>query len=231
MNLKRECGALERPVTWIFVRHGQTVANRDGLVQGRQGAGLTDEGREQALRAGNYLARSGAGLILSSPLQRTMETAEIIAESCGLDTPRPADALIELDTGVFTGKSIPAIQEADPEAYHRFQVGSWEAVDGAERIADLEARAADHWRELIRLHREDGIDTVINVTHGGMLQWIFRSSFGVGWDSWMPLMPVHNCGVWRLNAHAVTPGPNTDDAAGVLSGAVLRWSLIDYVPE
>ena len=229
MNLTHECRALERPVTWIFVRHGQTEANRDGLVQGRQGAGLTGEGRDQAHRAAEFLARNGADLILSSPLQRTMETAEIIAERCGLVEPRPAEALVELDTGVFTGRSIPAIQDQDPDAYHRFQAGSWEAVEGAESIAQLEARAAAHWNELLRLHREDGVDTVVNVTHGGMLQWIFRTSFGTGWDSWMPLMPVHNCGIWRLNAHAVNRG--IKDAEGrSLAGAVLRWSLIDYVP-
>ncbi len=229
MNLTHECRALERPVTWIFVRHGQTEANRAGLVQGRQGAGLTEEGRSQASRAADFLSDSGAHLVLSSPLQRTMETAEIIAKACGLSSPREADALLELDTGVFTGKSIPAIQEEDPDAYHRFQAGSWEAVEGAESISQLEERAAGHWKELIRLHREEGVDIVISVSHGGMLQWIFRSSFRSGWDSWMPLMPVHNCGIWRLNAHAVNPG--LKDSGGLsVAGAVLRWSLVNYVP-
>ena len=64
-----------------FVRHGETKSNATGVRQGEEGS-LTEKGREQALAtAKRFPTHKGRPqIIISSPYERTKETAEIIAK-------------------------------------------------------------------------------------------------------------------------------------------------------
>ena len=76
----------------IFVRHGQSVGNHYGLIQGHLDFNLSDEGRKQAaLTAGEIKKIIGKvrPLIFSSDLSRAWETAVIIAEELELNLPIP----------------------------------------------------------------------------------------------------------------------------------------------
>lgn len=67
-----------------LLRHGE-VLNPDELVYADlTGFPLSDRGRAQAARAARYLADSGAGVVLSSPLDRAVETAGVVADELGL---------------------------------------------------------------------------------------------------------------------------------------------------
>jgi broad specificity phosphatase PhoE len=67
-----------------LVRHGE-VDNPDGVLYGRiPGFGLTDTGRQMAKAAADYLAGRNVTALLSSPLQRALETAEPIEAELGL---------------------------------------------------------------------------------------------------------------------------------------------------
>lgn len=70
-------------VPFYFMRHGETEWNQSGLVQGCINIPLNDEGIEQAYQAAQKLKGISIGAIISSPLQRALKTAEIIAESLG----------------------------------------------------------------------------------------------------------------------------------------------------
>jgi broad specificity phosphatase PhoE len=65
----------------LLVRHGQSRANAAGLLIGRADSPLTGLGHQQAVALGEVLASRGvaAGRILTSPLQRAMKTAQVIA--------------------------------------------------------------------------------------------------------------------------------------------------------
>ena len=67
------------------VRHGQTSWNAEGRVQGRSDIPLNREGRRQALETAGKLAGLDAaiGMVITSPLRRARETAEIIAGHLG----------------------------------------------------------------------------------------------------------------------------------------------------
>ena len=69
----------------VLVRHGQTAANRGGLLQGRVDLPLTDLGHHQARAAAQYLADARVVRVVSSPLQRACATAQTIADGFGLD--------------------------------------------------------------------------------------------------------------------------------------------------
>src|SRR6476646_8602201 len=66
-----------------FVRHGESVSNAAPgamALPGDQGDRVTDRGFEQARRVAESLAELGASRVLTSPLRRARETAEVIAE-------------------------------------------------------------------------------------------------------------------------------------------------------
>ena len=74
-------------------RHGQSTFNTKGIIQGHtDGSLLTDLGRQQAVEAGKKLADKNISLIISSPLKRAKETAELVntsvkAEICTVQHP------------------------------------------------------------------------------------------------------------------------------------------------
>lgn len=92
-----------------FLRHGQSQANADGVFAGpTYHAPLTKQGREQARLEGERIKAEGMviNLIVSSPIERAKETAEIIARAIGFDVSKiQYDArLAEYDMGALSGK-------------------------------------------------------------------------------------------------------------------------------
>jgi broad specificity phosphatase PhoE len=102
---------------------------------------------------------------------------------------------MELDTGCFTGLTLAEAAERHPELFAAFRTQSWAAVPDAEPPAALAARAARAWRILRQAALTRG-GHVLAVTHGGLLQWLVRLSFGC--HSWMPLVSTGNCGLFHL---------------------------------
>ncbi|SIQ35971.1 probable phosphoglycerate mutase [Alkalispirochaeta americana] len=218
---------LERPVSFYFIRHGESEGNARGIVQGREDALLTDRGRTQAVRAGQWLKslKVNPDAVRTSPLQRAGETARIIT---GLT---PDDArygviteLQELDTGIFSGYSLQEAQEKMPRDYQEFTARSWDSVPGAEGRVALTDRALRVWQilaetanalpadpslessESSRNAEEPGRATVLCVTHGGLIQWLLKTSFGATREApreWMPLIKVSNCGVFQIDLRPV----------------------------
>ena len=92
----------------ILVRHGETLWNALGKLQGREDVPLSETGRQQAKAAGQALSHypfSGQGpVICSSPLQRAKQTAELIAKELQATTAIGSDeVLLERDYGLAAG--------------------------------------------------------------------------------------------------------------------------------
>lgn len=98
-------------MTIALIRHGQTVWNAEGRMQGRSDIPLNETGREQARDAGAALAGSSWEVIVSSPLSRARETASIIAAHTGLELGASYDILVERDYGVVDGLTMAEITE------------------------------------------------------------------------------------------------------------------------
>ncbi|WIE70846.1 histidine phosphatase family protein [Curtobacterium sp. MCJR17_020] len=95
----------ERPGELVLVRHGETEWSKSGQHTGRTDIPLTDNGVEQAKRAGRYLADRSFALALSSPLQRARDTAHLIGVDPELD-----EDLYEWDYGAYEGLTTPQIK-------------------------------------------------------------------------------------------------------------------------
>lgn len=89
----------------FILRHGETFWNREGRIQGRLHSDLTERGKEQARRHGQYLAAQATGgwRVISSPQVRALETSLIAfgATAPMIETDR---RLCEVDVGSWQGK-------------------------------------------------------------------------------------------------------------------------------
>jgi broad specificity phosphatase PhoE len=96
---------------WLL-RHAETEWSRDGRHTGRTDVPLTEEGRDRARALRNRIAGRRFALVLSSPLARARETAEL----AGL-TPQLRDDLLEFDYGDYEGITTAQIREQRPDWY------------------------------------------------------------------------------------------------------------------
>ncbi len=149
----------------ILIRHGQTEFNRDGRLQGRLDSPLTPLGAEQARRMGQvvkaWIDDPAAWSVVSSPLGRALQTAQIIRQEAALDGPIETDArLLELSVGAFEGLTREEILCAAPETI--IAPGWLYKTPGGEDEGQLRARLAA-W--LAEWDEADGRNRVV-VSHG-----------------------------------------------------------------
>ena len=131
----------------FFIRHGQTVANRDGVRSGGESdTRLTALGREQARRAGLALRRLGVtpSLIVASPLSRTIETAKLLNVQFGLEI-RTEAGLTERRLGAWNGRSVETTQQP---------LAAGETPPGGESDAVFRARVLTAFRALGPLYAQ-----------------------------------------------------------------------------
>jgi len=86
-----------------LVRHGKTEDSGNRITGYRAGIHLNEEGIQQASRVAEFLHHSPICAVYSSPLERGMETAAIIASKHNLAV-HPIDSLKEIDFGDYQGK-------------------------------------------------------------------------------------------------------------------------------
>jgi broad specificity phosphatase PhoE len=116
---------------WLL-RHAETEWSRDGRHTGRTDVPLTDEGRDVARALRQRVAEHSFALVLSSPLSRARETAEL----AGLE-PQPRDDLVEFDYGDYEGITTAQIRESRPDWYlWRDGSPNGEAADDVGRRVD-----------------------------------------------------------------------------------------------
>ncbi len=256
-NIHQLLTTLRGPARFYFVRHGESVGNTKGKMQGHLDSPLTETGRAQARRTGRWFADNGITVdrVFTSPLLRATETADIIARCGDYPLPEPLESAIELHTGIFTDLSFQEIQEKYPAEYAEFVARSWESVPEAESIASLITRSLTTWETMVdavnslldtpesgESPRAPGTPenpagapradtpTVLTVTHGGMLQWLLKVNFGATLAApppWMPLILISNAAVFAFNARPVR---SHDRQNRPLSWYYGQWSLMNFIP-
>ncbi len=86
----------------FVVRHGKTTWNEQNRVCGRTDVELTEKGIEQAEKLAKEANQQSLDIIISSPLKRARETAEIVAKECRIPVV-VEERLIEQDYGIYEG--------------------------------------------------------------------------------------------------------------------------------
>src|ERR1035437_4138349 len=89
--------------TICIIRHGETDWNLSGKLQGHEDIELNNLGREQAIQLAQYFKAEPWDVIVSSPLKRAYETAQIIASHVSVSTVHVVDEIIERSYGSASG--------------------------------------------------------------------------------------------------------------------------------
>ena len=147
----------------IFLRHGQAENNTKKILAGRTpGINLTEEGKKQAEQAGKILESLDVSAIYSSPIDRAVQTTEIIKKYCNVEY-KTDDRLIELDMGQFTMMPYQEIFNKHGNVFLKFYSGSEEVSEnGVETFAKVKKRINDMVDFVITKHKNEN---VVLVTH------------------------------------------------------------------
>lgn len=153
----------------LLVRHGQSTWNADGRWQGWADPPLSELGRVQAERAAGGAGQVDA--VVSSDLQRALETAEIMASALGVEDVEVEPDLRERDVGELTGLTRVEIDARWPDLLAPSSgVAAGRSPPGGESIGDLTSRVVRAIGRVAASHQ----GTVLVVTHGGVVRNLER---------------------------------------------------------
>ena len=164
----------------ILVRHGETMLNREGRVQGLGDAPLNETGEAQARAVAAALAPDAPFHLYASPLSRAAQTARPIADAHGVH-PTTIDDLREADVGELDGLTIAQVRERYPEFMRLWAEDAGEAtMPGGESLRGVRCRAWRAVRDLAARHQDA---TVVAVTHNFVIQTVLSGALGVPLDN------------------------------------------------
>jgi len=131
---------LAAPTRLYLLRHGLTAHTPERRFSGRNDLPLTSEGRAQIEAAGRRLAALGSiSALFASPLRRTRDSAEIVADALHLPVDVDVD-LVELDFGILEGLTWVEAQTAFPDQLAAFGSSAEIPAPGGESISAVRGR-------------------------------------------------------------------------------------------
>lgn len=158
-----------------LIRHGATPLSAEDKFSGAANVFLSDIGRSQAEHLAQRLKDDDLTAIYASPLDRTMETADIIAKHHNI-SPVARDGLREISHGHWEGLSRREVAEGFPDEYEAWESDpfTFAPKDGESGISVL-ARALPVIREIVVNHKDGN---VVVVSHKATLRLIISSLLG-----------------------------------------------------
>jgi probable phosphoglycerate mutase len=206
----------------VLLRHGQTEFNAGRRMQGQLDTELSELGREQAVVAAEALAKRQPLLIVSSDLQRALDTALALGERSGL--PVSVDTrLRETHLGDWQGMTHLEVDAIAPGARLAWRDDARWAPHGGESRVDVAARSRPLVAELVARHPQWGSDAdghepdrpVVLVAHGGLIAALTADLLGLPVDNWPVLGGMGNASWVQLSGHSASDA-GLDD---------IRWRL------
>jgi 2,3-bisphosphoglycerate-dependent phosphoglycerate mutase len=161
----------------ILIRHGETDWNRELRFQGHVDVSLNAIGLEQARRIAVRMTGEKADAMYASDLLRAQQTAKPIAAQLAL-APFTEAGLREQSFGRVDGMRVDDIKEQHPEAWEgwlRFEEDY--AMPEGESTRQFHGRVMEAVQRMVAAHPKQ---TVVVVTHGGVLDMIYRTARSLG---------------------------------------------------
>ncbi len=158
-----------------LVRHGATPLTMDDKFSGEEGVHLSDEGREQARRLAERLTDHNLVAAYSSPLDRAMETAEIVIAPHNLPV-KEADGLREILHGHWEGMTRREVERKFAEEYSEWEQDPFTfAPEGGESGIVVLSRALPAIRQIVVDHKDQN---VLVVSHKATIRLLISSLLG-----------------------------------------------------
>lgn len=164
----------------ILIRHGETDWNRELRFQGQVDVPLNPTGHEQARRVAVRLAAERVQPLVSSDLIRARQTAAAVAAHG--NPVQPLEPVLEAglreqNFGVVDGMRVADIRQQHAEAWAQWvRFDADYAFAGGESTRQFHARVMAAVQALARRHPRQ---TLVVVTHGGVLDMIYRTAQGL----------------------------------------------------
>ncbi|WP_112232424.1 bifunctional RNase H/acid phosphatase [Lentzea atacamensis] len=170
-------GATGDPTRLILLRHGQTRLSVERRYSGRGDHPLTELGLEQAAKAAERLSKvDGIAAIISSPLQRAVQTAQALGQRTGVEVVTH-QGLIETDFGTWEGLTFAEAAQQDPEIHRRWLGDTSVQPPGGESFDEVNARVRKARSEIIA---KFGGKTLVLVSHVTPIKTLLRQALDVG---------------------------------------------------
>lgn len=187
-----------------FIRHGQSIGNRDHVFLGHTDLPLTDKGREQARLAGEYVKKIGLQIdaVYASPLSRAYETACIAS---GAEHPIAKDGLREIYAGVWEGMHYEEIIEKYGEDYGVWFTDLGNAKPtGGESVSALSRRVID---TVLEIAAENPGKTVLIGSHATPVRMLeaYARGLSVSEAHTVPWAPNASLSAYLCEGGTVTP--------------------------
>ncbi len=192
----------------LLVRHALPDGAPKGSFLGKTDLPITDEGRSQSKELRDLITRFAPDVCYTSPLLRARQTAEIILD--GTDIPTQVDEeLREIDFGQWELKTFDQIAAENGGAVKR-----WVGFDQKFTFPDGESLGSflARVRRVTRRLTSDPAETVLAVTHGGIIRSMICRLLGIRPRNYL-LFDVH---------YATCTVIEIFDNNGVLAGLNLR---------
>jgi probable phosphoglycerate mutase len=175
----------------LLIRHGETLWNQQGRMQGQHDSPLTPVGLQQARQLAGRLRKVPFAALYSSDLGRAHQTARCIADETSHDIIAERD-LRERSFGIFEGLTNIEIKTRYPDEYEPFAKRDPDyAMTGGESAVTFRTRCVS-CLETIALRHEG--QTIVVVSHGLVLDAVYRTACGMPYDVARGF-PLLNCSV------------------------------------
>lgn len=176
-----------------LIRHGESEANKQQIIQGHGDYPLSSLGKNQAVLVGEALKHHKLDAVYSSDLQRAFYTAEAIGEHHNVQV-KQLDFLREVGLGPLEGLNRQELNTRYPELENKSILTT--GIDGTEPIEAITERCKKTIEYFQKNHEND---TVVVVSHGGFIS-ILLTYLMVG-DSWATVdrpFVMGNTGITKL---------------------------------
>ena len=182
-----------------IILHGQTDYDAEGRIIGNSDPELNNKGKEQALRAAYDLKDKGIDMILSSPLKRTMETAEIIADVLGIDGIKITKGLklYERALGDLEGMFISEVD--------MFALSSWfgnMATPKGETVRETANRVISYMNNMVKIFRTKTMLLVVPEHVLRVMYWFFTGLPELGKEH---VIEAVNCKYFEFDTNEIPP--------------------------
>ena len=197
-------------VTFIIIRHGYSVGNKEKRFSGQMDISLDDIGFSQAKSIAEYIVKNfKIDSIYSSDLCRAYETVKPIADALELPVHK-CKSLREVNVGIWLGKLIEDVKKEFPESFELYrQNPGISKFDGGESYADVMMRSKLAFEKIAE---ENEGKTVLVGTHGGVIR-----TLRAAWDK-IPLEKIKD----------IPHVPNASVTVAQYDKGNIKWIQIGY---
>jgi 2,3-bisphosphoglycerate-dependent phosphoglycerate mutase len=195
LDYQRPFGLPDGASELVLVRHGSSVWAADGdmtLMGGQHDPPISDEGERQAQAVARRLAQEALTGVFVTPLRRTAQTAEPLAEALGVE-PVVVPDLREVHLGDWEGEWNVRMARRDPLAREIFAAERWDVIPNAEPMEEFADRIRSGMEQVAGAIGADSSGVVF--LHAGVIAEVLRQATG---SSGFAFLYAENCSISRV---------------------------------